>query len=335
MLKASAVTGLGLAAATLAAGVATADPKPRPRAWQVGDTAYVDVAVATLWVNAKKDRKVDAPSTTNPVDMRAWTKAMTLKQRHWLVGNLETAALLGQTVTITDVDGAWVKVVVHDQPTPRDPRGYPGWMPSVQLTDKALADGKFAQVKSATTWLYDDSGLGKKFMEISYCTRLPVVDASTTAVKVSTPTDGDKWVATSDVDVYATADDIPKPSGADLVADAKMFLGLPYLWAGVSGFGFDCSGYTHSLYRVHGITIPRDAGDQKDAGTPVNADSLVAGDLLFYGTSYIHHVGMCIGDGKIIDARTNTDTTEQVIEIVPIADHPYADEFAGAVRYLV
>ncbi|MEZ5191580.1 MAG: NlpC/P60 family protein [Nocardioides sp.] len=52
------------------------------------------------------------------------------------------------------------------------------------------------------------------------------------------------------------------------------------LWAGRSGFGFDCSGLTSLVYRVHGLTLPRDAAPQAQAGRAVT--SLRRGDLLFY-----------------------------------------------------
>lgn len=336
ILTAGAASGLVLAAT--GTGIALADTGTRPRGggFGVGDTAYVDVAVATLWSEAGIDRKVDAPSLTNPVDLRAWTAAMTLKERHWLIGNLETAALLGKDVIVTEESDDWIKVVVPGQPTPRDERGYPGWVPRGQLTDKAPAgaDGPFALVTKPLTWLYDDDGLGTKFLEISYSNRLPVLDESTTALKVATPTDGNKWLSAADATVYASEDDIPAPSGADLVADAKLFVGLPYLWAGTSGFGYDCSGLTHTVYKAHGVTIPRDSGPQKDGGTPVSKDDLQAGDLLFYGQDKVHHVGMYIGDGDMIDARSNTDKEEQLIEVGPVAEHPYDWEYAGAVRYL-
>ncbi|MGH8876158.1 MAG: NlpC/P60 family protein [Stackebrandtia sp.] len=332
LLTAGVASGLALATA----GAARAGDRPRAKAFGVGDVAYVDVAVATLWVAAETAREVDAPSLANPVDLRAWTAAMSLAERRWLIGDLETAALYGKDVLVTEESGDWVKIVVPGQPTPRDERGYPGWVPRIQLTDTAPdgADGPFAQVIAPTSWLHDDAGLGKQFMELSYGNRLPVADSTETAVRVATSSHGEKWLAASDVTVYDSADSIPAPTGEDLVAAAKLFLGLPYLWAGVSGFGFDCSGLTHSVYNAHGVVIPRDAGPQLDAGEPVSEQDLQAGDLLFYGVDRIHHVGMYVGDGDMIDARTNTDTTEQLIEIVPVAEHPYADEFAGAVRYL-
>lgn len=304
--------------------------------------AYVDVSVATLWVEPGRNRPVDLPSTTNPADPRAWTASMTLAERRWLVGDLETQATYGQRVIVLAESDGWAQVVVPGQPTPRHELGYPGWLPDVQLTGaKAyshLTDRPFALVTTATTWLYDDLRRTRPVMEVSFNTRLPVLARLDRAVLVATPSDGMKWLAASDVSVYASTADIPTPTGADLVDTISMFLGLPYLWAGTAGFGFDCSGLTHSVYAAHGITIPRDAKDQATAGTPVARADLVPGDLVFYardnGAGRVHHVGMYAGDGYVIDAPTNTDTEESGVEYVKLDDHRYAHEYAGARRYL-
>ena len=65
-------------------------------------------------------------------------------------------------------------------------------------------------------------------------------------------------------DVYARIDNAAvlgalHASGASIVAQAKRFLGLRYLWGGLSAWGFDCSGLVWDVFRMHGITIPRDA----------------------------------------------------------------------------
>ena len=121
-------------------------------------------------------------------------------------------------------------------------------------------------------------------------------------------------------------------TGASVVASARAFTGLPYLWAGRSGFGFDCSGLTSLVHRVHGVRIPRDADAQALAGRHVPTTALVPGDLLFYATStgYVHHVSMYAGSGLMVQSPA----TGQSVQVIPVATPAYAVQLAGARRYL-
>jgi cell wall-associated NlpC family hydrolase len=339
-----------LGSVLVSCGVLTATPAPASAAASAEappETAYVDVAVATAWVSPGLDRPVDAPAVANPVDLRAWTGTMTLAQRADLVGKLETQALFGNPVRVLERKDGWAHVAVVGQPTPREALGYPGWVPARQIISRTPGSAAFgtlqgtrpfALVTSPTAWLAKDPAGRRGDMEISADTRLPVLARTPSAVRVATPDRGDRWLAARDVHVYADGARIPEPTGADLVRTAEMFVGLHYLWAGTSGFGFDCSGFTHTVYDLNGITIPRDSDAQKAAGRPVAKDALRPGDLIFYaydhGAGRIHHAGMYIGDGYEIDAPANSATQESPLEIVKVDEHRYADQYAGAVRFL-
>ncbi|WNE95522.1 bifunctional lytic transglycosylase/C40 family peptidase [Streptomyces luomodiensis] len=91
------------------------------------------------------------------------------------------------------------------------------------------------------------------------------------------------------------------------VAFARRQIGTPYVWGGdgPSEGGFDCSGLTKAAYASIGITLPRVAQDQYDAGPRLAApERLLPGDLLFFGTSpqAITHVGIYAGHHRMIDA---------------------------------
>jgi len=89
----------------------------------------------------------------------------------------------------------------------------------------------------------------------------------------------------------------------EVVRIAKQFVNAPYLWGGRSPFGIDCSGLTQVVFKIIGINIPRDAGQQVKTGEPVDFINMVQpGDLAFFDNEeeIITHVGIIIGNGKII-----------------------------------
>ena len=95
----------------------------------------------------------------------------------------------------------------------------------------------------------------------------------------------------------------------NLVNNAKEHLGERYVWGGTRlGVGVDCSGFTQALYRLIGVSIPRTSRSQASGGTSVSASNLKPGDLVFYGSSsYINHVAMYIGNGRVIHASNRRD----------------------------
>jgi cell wall-associated NlpC family hydrolase len=101
---------------------------------------------------------------------------------------------------------------------------------------------------------------------------------------------------------------------ADVVRSALQFLGLRYLWGGLSPWGYDCSGLTWAAYRAHGITIPRDADAQFAAGTPVALAKARPGDLLFYEHPVVGHVTMYVGGGKMVESPNSRSE----VRLVPV-----------------
>lgn len=96
-------------------------------------------------------------------------------------------------------------------------------------------------------------------------------------------------------------------SQASIVEYAKQFLGNRYVWGGSSlTSGTDCSGFTMSLYRKYGHSLPHNAAAQ--AGVTKSVSSPKPGDLFFYSNgSRINHVAMYIGNGQVIHASNPRD----------------------------
>jgi len=96
-------------------------------------------------------------------------------------------------------------------------------------------------------------------------------------------------------------------SGYDLVAFAKQYIGTPYAWGGNSlTKGVDCSGLVQQVYKNFGIQVSRQTYTQIGEGKAVKMNELKAGDMVFFdtdpGTGGPDHVGIYMGDGKMIHA---------------------------------
>lgn len=108
----------------------------------------------------------------------------------------------------------------------------------------------------------------------------------------------------------------PKPpaasnaSGSAVLNYAYQFLGTPYVWGGSTPSGFDCSGFTSYVYRKFGVNLPRVSRSQATVGTKVAYSDLQAGDLVFFGSGSISHVGIYIGGGNMIHSPRPGKTVE-------------------------
>jgi len=117
---------------------------------------------------------------------------------------------------------------------------------------------------------------------------------------------------------------------ATALAFAASRLGVPYLWGGTGPGGYDCSGLVQAAWRAAGVTLPRVAQDQYDAGPPTTPPA--PGDLLFFGQSVtaVVHVGIYLGDGEMIDAP-HTGTVVRVDRVPTTRGASYgADRYLGA-----
>ncbi|MCX4664270.1 NlpC/P60 family protein [Streptomyces uncialis] len=110
-----------------------------------------------------------------------------------------------------------------------------------------------------------------------------------------------------------------------VLAFARRAVGSPYVWGATGPNAFDCSGLTQAAYRAAGVSLPRTTYGQIDAGRRVGRDELRPGDLVFF-YSGISHVGLYVGDGKMIHAPNPSST----VRLDPVDQMP----FAGATRVI-
>lgn len=295
----------------------------------------VNVAVTNIWDKPTIARGVDSPVLSNPVQMSKWVNDMKLSQKRWLVDRVHTQSLYGDEVTVLKSSGNWHRIALNDQYVPYQKEGYPGWVPKSHIATVTTdySDCAIAIVTAKLAPLYNEVNK-EKFMSISYSTILPVVQEDATFYHVQTPANGVKLLKKSDAKTFDNYGDVPKPTAQTIINEAKRFLGLPYLWAGTSAYGYDCSGILYAVFRNHGIMLPRDSFYQATKGTAVAKKNLKAGDLVFFaynnGRGKVYHVGLYIGDGKMLHAPNPSSK----IRIESLNQGVYKKNYSGARRYI-
>jgi len=89
-----------------------------------------------------------------------------------------------------------------------------------------------------------------------------------------------------------------------VIGTAMKYLGVPYVWGASSPSGFDCSGLVKYCFAKVGVSLPHSSAMQYRYGTHVSRSQLKPGDLVFFYNP-IHHVGIYIGNGNMINATGN------------------------------
>lgn len=120
-------------------------------------------------------------------------------------------------------------------------------------------------------------------------------------------------------------------SAEAIIATAKQYIGVPYVWGGSTPSGFDCSGYIQYVFGKHGISLPRTSAQQYTVGVWVSKSDLRPGDLVFYNTggSGVSHLGIYIGNGQFI----HTSSSKGVM-ISEMSNSYWSARYYGARRIL-
>jgi gamma-D-glutamyl-L-lysine dipeptidyl-peptidase len=238
------------------------------------------------------------------------------REPHSLAERL-SQALLGETVRVLEVKGEWSLVRVE-----RD--GYLGWIHSeaLHLCSQAEADayqsGCDVRVQAGLIQAYTSAngGLGEEAGKLTFGVKLPLVQQTKTSSQLRLP-DGRLWWVESSGLLPAEYWPRPDPAGITFTLNLiKPFVGVPYQWGGRSPFGFDCSGFTAAFWGFLGISLPRDADQQFQAGKTVEGER-EPGDLMFFGSladeipdtrqqdrfASITHVAVSLGGDDLIHSN--------------------------------
>lgn len=113
---------------------------------------------------------------------------------------------------------------------------------------------------------------------------------------------------------------------------AKQYLGVPYVWAGRSPGGFDCSGFIYYVFDNMGVSVPRMADGQFEVGLPIPRNELQPGDLVFFSTYEPgpSHVGIYVGNEQFLHASSGAGH----VTVTPMANPYHRDRYIGARRIL-
>lgn len=121
-------------------------------------------------------------------------------------------------------------------------------------------------------------------------------------------------------------------TGLAIVNTAQQYMGVPYVWGGMTPQGFDCSGFTQYVMKQNGISIPRTAAEQFNTGAKIKESNLQVGDLVFFTTykAGASHVGFYLGNRKFVHASSGA----KQVTISSLDQEYYRTRYLGARRYI-
>ncbi|SHE78840.1 NlpC/P60 family protein [Mariniphaga anaerophila] len=227
---------------------------------------------------------------------------------------LSTQALLGTPVKILKKKGSWSLVQTPDKYISWAPPG--AVFPISESSLKKWRDTERVILKTSFTEIFETEKMEIPIADASMGGIVELLEEKWNTLKVKLPdgregyTTPDNWISFSDF--LTTA----HPNSASIVSLSQKLTGRPYLWGGTSALAMDCSGFTKTVYFMHGIILARDASLQARHGQmaePGNSfEKLAPGDLLFFGRKAtdnqperITHVAISLGETEFIHASAH------------------------------
>ena len=255
---------------------------------------------------------------------------------------LVTQALMNTSASPDEASGAWTHITLPD---------YAGWIQTDQLEEPVVKGFckvgvscgtalPYAAIVTVThTPLYTHAAGDETVGMVYLSTALPIQDIThPQRLQVALPGERLAWLQRDAIDIRDSSNLYPPAPISTVTAFARSLLGRPYLWGGTSWEGIDCSGFVQLCYRMGGTILPRD-GDQQHDFLPeqVARADMREGDLIFFGSEHITHVGMALNNKEFIHAEGQNYNRVVINSFDPAAAHYYQrlDEIVWAIKRVV
>ena len=229
-----------------------------------------------------------------------------------------TQVMLGHPLRVLSTRNQWFRVVTED--------GYRGWIRAWSVQEFSQSEfetycfGPAVEVDSMVARVREKAtGRSDAIREATLGARLQRTGRSGNWIRLRLP-DGERGYLHAR-DLLVDSESLRRRSRPvhipAVLRTANRFLGVPYQWGGCTPKGLDCSGLTQTVFRLHGVLLPRDAHQQMqwvraEGYLDRDLQSIVKGSLIFFGESMrkATHVGIGLGGGRMLHAmgRVRTDS---------------------------
>ena len=251
---------------------------------------------------AKAEIKLLPETSAGPVDglVRVSVAPMRKVARH--SAEMVDQVVMGTPVKILRAEPGWFLI--------QTPYRYLGWVEELMLTRVTAGDlaawnngslGLFNE-PFGTIWSNPDQANAVADIVLGCTVKTGRSDGTWTEIELPDHRHGFLPARA----LVSTSQSTTKADPKQVIALARRLFGIPYLWGGNSTKGFDCSGFTQTVFKMQNIVLPRDADQQAALGKPIEpkADfsNILPGDLLFFGKEHITHVAISLGGAEFIQA---------------------------------